>query len=161
MRLLLLAFYLGSFLLDAFLSCSGSATPPPANIMGFSVDGLVYNASVNARAYQQADSIQVITYVPQALPSPSLSVNLKFPKAVGTYLLTNSAAGTAVFATGTQNADRYYAGTKAGAVFGSGTITVDSYTGGTVTGTFSFTAQQLGSGATKTITGGRFSTWVQ
>jgi hypothetical protein len=48
MRILLLFFYLGSILLDAFLSCSGPKTPTPTNTMKFSVDGLAYDGSVNA-----------------------------------------------------------------------------------------------------------------
>jgi hypothetical protein len=161
MRILLLFFYLGSILLDAFLSCSGPKTPTPTNTMKFSVDGLAYDGSVNARASQSSDSIDVSSYVPQYAPSPSLNVHLKFPKAVGTYSLTTPGAGTVVYETSSQNIiERYYAGTKASSVFGSGTITVDSYAGGTVTGTFSFTAQHHSSSAIKTITGGSYSTQV-
>ncbi|WP_180754658.1 hypothetical protein [Hymenobacter sp. DG01] len=47
MRLVFLAFYLSSFLLDAFLSCSGSKPPVPTKTMSFSVDGQKYTASAN------------------------------------------------------------------------------------------------------------------
>lgn len=168
MRLILFALYLGSFLLDAFLSCSGPSTPAPEKYMRFTLDGLEYDASANLRGMIRNDSIAVGTYAPQAAPAPSLNIDLKFPKAVGTYNLTMPAAGSATLTTTVYGANtqsnvtkNYYAGTKAGTVYGSGTVTVDSYTGSTVTGTFSFTAQQLGSGATKTISGGRFSVQVQ
>lgn len=168
MRILLSAFYLGSVLLDAFLSCSGSGTPAPEKSMRFTLDGMEYDASANLRGSISNDSIRVDTYVPQSAPAPSLSINLRLPKAVGTYNLAVPAAGgaaltTYVYGANTQSTvtEKYYAGTKAGAVYGSGTVTVESYTEGTVTGTFSFTAQHLSSGATKTISGGRFSVQAQ
>ncbi|GAA4036184.1 hypothetical protein GCM10022409_21410 [Hymenobacter glaciei] len=161
MRLLLFTFYLCSFLLDAFLNCSGSTPATPDNTMGFSVDGMAYAIKTNVYASQSADSLSVSGNAPQAPPTPSPSVYLTFPKAVGTYQLANRGAGMAVFNTGNQNSDVYYAGTKAGTVFGNGTITVDSYVGNTITGTFSFTAQHAGSGMTKTVTDGHFSCSVR
>ena len=162
MRILLLAFYLGSFLLDNFLSCSGPSTPAPTKTMSFSVDGQMYDASANLLAAQQPDSILVSTYVPQTAPSPPLSLYVKFPKAVGTYNLTIPAAGSAGFERGAPNSpEKYYAGTKSGQVLGSGTITVTKYAGGTVAGTFNFTGQSLITGATKTISDGSFSTQVR
>ncbi|AHJ95419.1 hypothetical protein [Hymenobacter swuensis] len=168
MRLLLFAFYLGSILLDAFLSCSGSGTPAPEKSMRFTLDGTEYDASANLSGRTRNDSIMVGTYAPQSAPAPSLGIDLRFPKAVGTYNLAVPAAGSAtlttyVYGANTQSTvtEKYYAGTKAGTVYGSGTVTVDSYTEGTVTGTFSFTAQHLGSGVTKIISGGRFSVQVQ
>ncbi|WP_426061256.1 DUF6252 family protein [Hymenobacter sp. B1770] len=166
MRLLLLTFYLGSFLLDAFLSCSG--TPAPAKTMRFTLDGSVYDGSANLSAFPLPDSIYVRTSIYPPAPAPSLGISLKFPKAVGTYNLTSPAAGSASFATygsgtNTQNntTEKYYAGIKAGTVYGSGTVTVDSYTKGTMKGTFKFTAQHLSSAATKTVSNGRFSVNVQ
>lgn len=162
MRIVLLASYFGSFLLDAFLSCGGPSAPAPAKTMRFSVDGQAHEASANLVASERSDSLLVSTYIPQAAPSPALNLYLKFPKAAGTYNLATPGAGTANFGRGAATStDQYYAGTKAGTVLGSGTITVDKYADGTVTGTFHFTGQNLSMGATKTISDGSFSTQVR
>lgn len=82
-------------------------------------------------------------------------IQMEVPPAVGTYTFGPSSPAWATYQAGSP---KYYAGVAPGiaAAVGSGSITVTEFTGHSISGTFSFTAVDPNSGATKTISNGKF-----
>ena len=82
-------------------------------------------------------------------------IQMEVPPVLGTYTFGPASPAWATYEAGSV---KYYAGAVPGSttIVGSGSITVTEYTGHSITGTFSFTAVNPNSTATKTITNGRF-----
>ena len=89
---------------------------------------------------------------------PSSYLQLIFPDAVGTYLFSPTAAGSATYSAivGSMNATYYAGASGVGTLTGAGTIVVTTLTATRVAGTFTFTGISANSGTAKSITNGTF-----
>jgi hypothetical protein len=149
-------------------ACSTTKTedpaPAPKHAVGWAVDNKAittqYWVSGSGGNISWTMPGQVVVHVEGRNPDTGATtdaVMLEVPPAVGTYSFMPSSASWATYTVG---GVKYYAGTGPGygatASLGSGTIIVTEYTASSITGTFSFTAVDPASGATKTVTGGKF-----
>jgi hypothetical protein len=161
-------FLLLPLLTGLLAACSTTKTedpaPAPKHAVGWSVDNKAITTQywVSGSGGNQSWKVPGLVVVHVEGRNPDLgattdAVVLEVPPAVGTYSFMPSSASWATYTAG---GVKYYAGTGPGygtaSPLGAGTITVTEYAGGIISGTFSFTAVDPASGATKTVSGGKF-----
>lgn len=150
-----------AFVLFASLAaCSSKKDPAPeATTISWSADGSAETATQHVTV-NNPTTYELAGFANPEAPSNN-RVSITIPKAVGTYSFgPNSVARGEYIITTPTKATGYYAGVEpsTGAFVGSGTIVVTELTTTRLAGTFTFTAvdEDTGTGATKSITNGKF-----
>ncbi|MBJ6111426.1 hypothetical protein JAO73_20565 [Hymenobacter sp. BT523] len=144
--------------LTSLAACSSSKKDDPAAAptreMSWTADGATLKTTT-----LQSQKFSNTLSVAGTVPGSATFLSLEFPNAVGTYTFgPNSNATAAYTASSGGTVGVYFAGaTGSGTVTGAGTIVVTALSATEVTGTFTFTGINPNTGASKSVSNGKFS----
>jgi PKD repeat protein len=146
--------------LASLAACSSKKDDPaaaPNTGMSWTVDGAAVSTTT-LQSQKFTGSISVAGTVPAGATNPAY-LSLEFPSAVGTYTFSPTTQASANYTSPGNAQMAYYAGNNSSAntVTGAGTIVVTALTATNVTGTFTFTGINANTGASESITNGKFN----